>query len=142
MTGEMFVDTGAWFAIEVANDRWHVRAAELLRQAVAKGTPLVTSNHVLGESYTLLSRTTGHAAAFRFLDGLEKSPRVERVFVDDEAEREAYDLLRRYRDQPFSFVDGTSFAVMRRRRIRTAFAFDRHFAAAGFVRAPLDGPLP
>jgi predicted nucleic acid-binding protein len=31
-----------------------------------------------------------------------------------------------------SAVDATSFAVMRRARIRTAFTFDHHFAAAGF----------
>jgi hypothetical protein len=27
---------------------------------------------------------------------------------------------------------------MRRRRLRAAFAFDRHFAVAGFVRVPVD----
>jgi predicted nucleic acid-binding protein len=38
-------------------------------------------------------------------------------------------------------VDGTSFALMRRRKIRHAFAFDRHFASAGFIRVPLDTAL-
>jgi predicted nucleic acid-binding protein len=32
-----------------------------------------------------------------------------------------------------SLVDCTSFEVMRRRAIATAFAFDRHFEAAGFA---------
>jgi predicted nucleic acid-binding protein len=31
-----------------------------------------------------------------------------------------------------SAVDAVSFVLMRRERIRTAFAFDHHFAAAGF----------
>jgi len=31
-----------------------------------------------------------------------------------------------------SAVDATSFAVMKRVRTRIAFAFDHHFAAAGF----------
>jgi predicted nucleic acid-binding protein len=30
------------------------------------------------------------------------------------------------------FVDCLSFALMRRHRIKTAFAFDRHFEIAGF----------
>jgi len=29
-------------------------------------------------------------------------------------------------------VDAVSFGVMRRRRIQTAFAFDRHYRTAGF----------
>jgi predicted nucleic acid-binding protein len=33
----------------------------------------------------------------------------------------------------YSFVDATSFAVMRRRRIREALALDGDFNAAGFV---------
>jgi uncharacterized protein len=32
-------------------------------------------------------------------------------------------------------VDATSFAVMRRRRLRQALAFDGDFAAAGFTEA-------
>jgi predicted nucleic acid-binding protein len=31
-----------------------------------------------------------------------------------------------------SAVDATSFAIMKRARIRVAFAFDRHFAVVGF----------
>ena len=44
-------------------------------------------------------------------------------------------------DQEFSFVDATSFAVMRGERIRHAFAFDQHFATAGFTRIPVDLPV-
>jgi len=34
-----------------------------------------------------------------------------------------------------------SFAVMRAERMRHAFAFDQHFAAAGFTRIPADVPV-
>lgn len=60
------------------------------------------------------------------------------VHVDEATEVDAHALLRRYADQDFSFVDGTSFACMRRRRLRAAFAFDKHFATAGFARVPID----
>jgi len=42
----------------------------------------------------------------------------------------------------FSFVDGVSFAVMRQRKLRSAFAFDAHFATAGFSRVPVDARDP
>ena len=38
-------------------------------------------------------------------------------------------------------VDATSFAFMRRRRVRHAFAFDVHFRTAGFLRIPVDLPF-
>jgi uncharacterized protein len=44
----------------------------------------------------------------------------------------------RFKDHPLSFVDATSFAVMRQQRIQHAFAFDAHFVAAGFLRIPQD----
>jgi uncharacterized protein len=97
---------------------------------------------VVGETYTLLRRTHDHAAAFRFLDGISASPRVEKVHIDIAIDRAARDLLRHFEDQEFSFVDGTSFAVMRRRRIRLAFAVDVHFRTAGFVRIPIDQREP
>jgi predicted nucleic acid-binding protein len=36
-------------------------------------------------------------------------------------------------ERPYSFVDATSFALMRKLRIEEALAFDGDFAAAGFV---------
>lgn len=138
MKGELFVDTGAWYALQVPDDAWHERAAGVLERIVERRLPLVTTNMVVGECYSLLVRTHGHAAAWRFLDALADSERLRRIHVDEAAEREAWALLRRYDDQAFSFVDGTSFATMRRRRLTEAFTFDRHFATAGFTRVDLD----
>ena len=50
----------------------------------------------------------------------------------------AFAILDRYWDHDFSFVEATSFAFLWAERIRHAFAFDSHFAAAGFVRVPAD----
>jgi hypothetical protein len=40
--------------------------------------------------------------------------------------------LDRHRDQDVTLTDAVSFEVMRRQRIRQAFAFDTHFLTAGF----------
>lgn len=134
----VFVDTGAWFAAQVLDDAHHEEAAGALRGLIALPIVLVTTNHVVGETYTLLRVTRGYEACRRFLDSLDASARLERLFVGEDVERRAFAILDRYRDHDFSFVDATSFALMRAERIRHAFAFDSHFATAGFLRVPVD----
>jgi hypothetical protein len=132
----IFVDTGAWFALQATDDRHHRRARSALPEILSRFQALVTTNHVVGETYTLLRTVKGYRHARRFLDIVGESPRLERHFVSPDREHEAVALLHRYAEHPFSFVDGTSFAVMRHERIQCAFAFDVHFAIAGFVRVP------
>ncbi len=134
MTREIFVDTGAWYALQVPDDRWHGNAVACFRDLMHQGRSLVTSNLVVGETYTLLVRTHGNAAALRFVDTLDRSPRLVRVHTDEDLDQEAWQILRRFTDQDFSYVDGCSFAIMRQRRITEAFAFDHHFSTAGFTR--------
>ncbi len=55
--GRVFVDTGAWFAIQVADDAHHVAASEALPALLEGSKALVTSNLVVGETYTLLRYT-------------------------------------------------------------------------------------
>jgi predicted nucleic acid-binding protein len=134
----IFVDTGAWFATQVVNDAHHKTAAGALRGLLALPVVLVTTNHVVGETYTLLRVTRGYDACRRFLESLEQTKRLERIFVSQDLERRAFAILDRYSDHDFSFVDATSFAAMRAERIRHALAFDSHFSAAGFLRVPGD----
>jgi len=58
------------------------------------------------------------------------------MFVTEEAEDEALRWLLRHYERPYSFVDATSFAVMRQLRIEEAMTFDSDFAAAGFRILP------
>jgi uncharacterized protein len=69
----------------------------------------------------------------RFIDAVHASARVTVVRIDDTVEREAWDWLRDHHERRYSFVDATSFALMRRRRLHEALTFDGDFAAAGFV---------
>ncbi len=112
-------------------DSNHELARDLLEQHGSR--PLLTSNHVRGETWTLVNRREGHRAAVAFLDALSRSPRVHVEHVTDQLERQALSWLRQRDDREFSFVDATSFAVMRRRSVHDALAFDGDFAAAGFV---------
>ena len=127
-----FVDTSFWIALRFARDSRHAAARALWE---AGPGPLVTTGLVLGETWTFLSRRAGHRRAVEFRDAAATLATLAVYHVDEALENEAWRWLRRHGERPYSFVDATSFAVMRRLRIREALAFDGDFAAAGFVEA-------
>lgn len=81
----------------------------------------------------MINRREGHQAAVAFLDVLSRSPRLHVEHVTDQLELQALSWLRQRDDREFSFIDATSFAVMRRRSVHDALAFDGDFAAASFI---------
>lgn len=94
---------------------------------------MLTTNHVRGEAWTYLRRRAGQGAAVSFLEVIESSPRVHVYRASEEIERDALDWLRRHDERTCSFVDATSFAVMRLLKLQDALAFDGNFSAAGFI---------
>ncbi len=127
----MFVDSSFWIGLSDERDERHEQASVLVRAHGAAN--LVTTNHVVGETWTFLRKRHGHRFAVRFLDSAESSPRLRVVTVGSDLESDAWLWLRRHDERPYSFVDATSFALMRKLRIREALAFDGDFAAAGFT---------
>lgn len=125
-----FIDTSFWFALLNRGDRNHAAAATLAAGGIDRA---VTSNGIVGETWTLVRRREGHEAAVRFIDRMAALPGLELLRVDEATEADAWRWLRRHDERPYSFVDATSFALMRRRRIREALAFDGDFSAAGFI---------
>ena len=125
-----FVDTSFWVALQLARDKNHAAARELWQTA---RVPLLTTNHVVGETWTFLRRRAGHSAALRFVDAVARSQRLAIEHVSEAVESEALAWLRRHDEREYSFVDATSFASMRRRRLTEALAFDGDFQAAGYV---------
>jgi len=78
-------------------------------------------------------RLRGPEAARNLIDALRRDTAYEWHEVDlDLIESAIGDWLRRFSDQRFSLTDAVTFEVMRRERLRIAFAFDRDFRTAGY----------
>jgi uncharacterized protein len=134
----IFVDTGAWFAVAVANDPDHEASMRWLRR---NREPLVTTDYVLAETATLIrmrdKTTRGHRLAVRVASSIldQQAAILQNVTAADL--QKALRIFRDYSDHLFSFVDCTSFAVMERLGVSRAFAFDSHFDEyGGIVRMP------
>ncbi len=125
-----FVDTSFWVALRFRRDDRHPAARGIWEAGTG---PLLTTPLVIGETWTFLARRTDHARAVQFLDAVSKSGRVTIRHIGEDVEAEAWRWLCRHDERRYSFVDATSFALMRRLRVREALAFDGDFSAAGFI---------
>jgi uncharacterized protein len=128
----VFLDSGAFFALLVAEDTFHQRAIELFQRADAENWDLVTTNLIVVETYTLiLARTRrGRDNAIAFLDSFDSSSvHVERITKSDEAL--GAEIVRTQQDKMYSLCDAISFAVMRRMGIVETISFDKHFREYG-----------
>jgi uncharacterized protein len=97
------------------------------------GERLLTSDHVLVETWLLIAHRVGWAAAERFWGALRSgAASVEPVSAADL--EVAFAIGEAFPDQDFSIVDRTSFAVMQRLGIFRAASLDNHFAVFRFGR--------
>jgi predicted nucleic acid-binding protein len=123
----LFIDTSIWYAAADSSDHSNARAKAILKS----GETLVTSDHVLIETWALLHHKLDRKAAERFWEGLRSGIAVmEGVTLADL--EVAWDIGVSWRDQDFSIVDRTSFAVMRRLGMDRVASFDAHFAIFRF----------
>jgi hypothetical protein len=92
---------------------------------------LITSDLVLEETFNLLSRTIGSKATFKFGNILKNIAFLTIEPITPLDWEKGWRIFERYEDKGFSFTDCTSFAIMERMKITTAFAFDEHFRQYG-----------
>ena len=118
-----FVDSSAWYAAADADDASHASITRVLPEAM----PLVTSDHVIVETWFLVNRRLGRLAAERFL----RRCTTEGLSIEDVGRADlehAVEIGRRFADQAFSIVDRTSFSVMERLGIERVVSLDDDFA--------------
>lgn len=126
----VFVDTSAVLALLNSEDEAHGKARRAFESLRERDADLVTTSYVLVETYALLSRRLGLAAARTFRE--EFAPLLQVEWVDEVLHEEALDVLLGRGRRGLSLVDAVSFVAMRRRGLEEAFAYDRHFEEEGF----------
>jgi predicted nucleic acid-binding protein len=125
----IFIDTSIWFAVANIREKRNRRAKSIL----ANLTELVTSDHVIVESWLLLNSRVHRAAAEQFWQGLRSGiAHIEKVTLADL--ETGWVIGQAFSDQKFSIVDRTSFAVMERLGISRVASFDDDFAIYRYGR--------
>ncbi len=132
MAGDpVYLDTSGLLAVMDADDACHAQAAAAWSDLLGRRANFVMTDYVRLETWALVQRRLGIEASedlrLRILPLCEVEAVGEAGF---EALARQVGLLKR---RDVSLVDLSSFECMRRRGLRRAFAFDRHFGGQGFV---------
>jgi len=143
----VMMDTGAVVAVFDSTDDHHTEAVKF-RDSVLKPyrVKVLTTSFIFQESLTRLKKRIceGRVPANVLVEARDYM-RERELSVDQRAIDEAFDILTRYADQPFSMVDCTTFVLMTREQITAAFTFDDHFKiyryhvgheSRGFLKLP------
>lgn len=120
-------DSSAILALLDADDADHARAVAVAHRIASERRPSFVTNYIEVEAHALLLRKLGRAIAREWLLGAALP--VVRALPREEERGKL--ILASHTDKDCSLCDAISFAVMESRRVRTAFAFDRHFRQYG-----------
>jgi predicted nucleic acid-binding protein len=129
---KLFVDTSGWVALFNQRDRNHQKAKELWERLVRERPSLYTSDYIIDETITLLRARGGFEVAKRGGQNLFGSQILSLLKVSYSELLESWEFFQKYPEHGFSFTDCTSFVLMKKNGIESAFTFDRHFSMLGF----------
>lgn len=130
-TDAIFIDTSFFKALFDPEDSFHPEAKKIWQKVNEEKLPMVTSNYILDESFTLLRKRCGCALVRKFRNDLAVTRNISiiRVILSDEAGGWKW-FLKNWSN--LSFTDCVSFAVMERLGLKRVATFDNHFFRAGF----------
>ena len=128
----VFVDTGAWIALALTRDPLHGDAVSAWERLQHAGARLFTSIPVVLETFTFLERNTQREVSLRWKDSLSNLSRLRVLECSNKDLAQAWTFFQRPDLHKLSAVDATSFVLMKREKLRDAFAFDHHFVMVGF----------
>lgn len=129
-----FLDTSAILALFDADDPRHPAVDSAWKELILSDESLVSSNYVLVETLALVQRRLGMAAVQAIYRDI--LPLVEIEWLDEEVHEKAMSAFLKASRRRLSFVDCSSFEVMRKREITRALAVDGHFGEHGFEQIP------
>ena len=132
----IFVDTGAFIARYIKADQFHAQSIEQWRRLAADNEQLFTSNFVINETITLLSRWAGTKYAAGTARILYASGALTIIRPVEEDETQAIHMLERSGQPGISFTDCVSMVLIERLRISNVFTFDNHFRRMGVQIVP------
>ncbi|HMV41816.1 MAG TPA: PIN domain-containing protein [Leptospiraceae bacterium] len=129
-----FWDTSGWFSLLVASESNHSKVRNISDELTKNKIPFFTSDLVIQETMTLLMARKETEKAKQFWSSLVDSKVVRIERIDETRFQKSGEYFSKHIDQGYSFVDASSFILMKEFKITKAVTTDKHFRKAGFIK--------
>jgi predicted nucleic acid-binding protein len=125
----VFIDTGIFVALHNADDEFHQRSQELMKNALKNGFGRIfTSDYIIDEAITTaLMRTKKHSIAKDLGSFIIESPRITKLWIEEASFQKAWKTFCTFKDKPLNFTDCTSIALIESTGIKQIMSFDSGF---------------
>ena len=139
MAYKAFIDTSAWIAYYLSNDKNHIKIKKLLKGLIADKAIICTSNDIIDETVTRLIYMTHPRFVKKFVDFISegmKNGNLIQFWADDQVQLEALELTVKYLEHELSMTDCTTIVHIRRFNIDSLVSLDSDFRKVGVSTLP------
>jgi predicted nucleic acid-binding protein len=130
----VYIDTSAFFAILDSGDKFHKESKDTFLRLIGDKEIFHSSNYITIETIVLVQNRLGLDAVRAFQDDIV--PIINIHWVDERIHNIAVSSLLIARRKNISFIDYTSFELMRLLGLKKVFTFDKHFKEQSFKLLP------
>lgn len=135
---KVFIDTSAWMAYYLSDEPDHIRIKNLIKGFIKEHTAIITSNDVIDETVTNFVYIKPKIAG-KFVEFIQRAIvkiAVTQLWVDQEIQNEAFELVQKFSEHKISLTDATSIVLMNRFNIDTVVSLDSDFRKVGIRTQP------
>lgn len=130
----IIVDTSAWIAFILSNEKLHKEMVDFFSRERDAGTIFVTSNDIVDETVTRLIYDSRLEVAQKFISLMQESVQkkvLAQLWTDEEIQAEAFAILDKFSDHKLSLTDATTVAIVNRFNLDGVLTLDGHFKEIG-----------
>lgn len=139
MGKKFIIDTSAWIAYYLSDETEHIKIKNLIKRLIKEHVAIFISNDVIDETITRLVQTTNPKVVALFIKTISENINrniLNQLWVDDEIQTEAFELVQKYSEHKLSLTDATTIALAKKFSIESVISLDSDFIKVGILTLP------
>lgn len=136
---KVFIDTSAWISYSLSRQPQHSTIKDLIKQLIKNNALIYTSNDIVDETITRLLYDTDIKITKKFIDFLQtyiENRSLIQLWVDEEIQSEAFELVQKFAEHKLSLTDATTIALVKKFSIESVISLDSDFRKVNIKTRP------